>query len=895
MKKIKIFKNIFALALVFLFTNFFAQCPTGSTSMPANTTTVPSGTTYCVSSDLTLTGGSLTINNGGKVVVTNGAKLTASGNFQVNGTLEIQDNSGVVLTGSAFVGAFGQSTYSSLLQMGKKSYFSITGSFVQQDNSFNGVYSTTSLIKQDAGSVIEVCATYTQQATTYAPVIYTGSAGAKSYFIVRAQANGGAGSQFSNNAEINWIAMNTVTSLSNGSATYCGPNATAATCGSWPTGLTTGSVCDQAMTIAQNLSGGGTTGSFCVTGCNYNTYINSLDPNTIEYDNMVSVFHSTIVREFDGKIKVWGQGIAQDGFGTSGNVAPPQLLNAANYGTGTNQLSGTVLRFAAGSSTNTQQFAVLTTDGLYFWGNQGVMVPLTNGANNVNSGAFRKAKVETYGTSGYKADGLPLGVNPSDVKMMFGTRDGLAIVTCTGAAWVLSSNGNTYGDGVTDSAANDLVWHRVSTAANTPLNNVVAVRGTYQTMFALTSDGNIYTWGVGTRISATGTAGNASDRQYATLMNKPAGITPKMIGMTSSTNGKSYYLLATNGNLYSMGENESRQLGTGNTTDYSEWQLVTATSGTNTLGGNIAWISPQEHEGGNYAAINIITNDGKLWAWGNSDTGMLGASGTINPTFMPGSTTGTYNPGKLNTSDKLIAVETGGHTTLTIKQCSIKFGYVGHKIRGSMANNTTDSGTETEFNFSDTAVLSICGAVSAPVVENLKICQGTTANLANAQPPIIPSGATGINWWTDAAGTIPVTNPAAVGPGTYYATYQGLVVKCPTPMTVSYYTPADPDYNTCACFNDAVTTGTAKDTKVGITLLKRAGADNTDNWPMVRKGGHIALESNTQGFVPTRIAKADLGNIAQPQEGMMVYDTTDKCLKIYTAGDWKCFNTPSCP
>lgn len=97
------------------------------------------------------------------------------------------------------------------------------------------------------------------------------------------------------------------------------------------------------------------------------------------------------------------------------------------------------------------------------------------------------------------------------------------------------------------------------------------------------------------------------------------------------------------------------------------------------------------------------------------------------------------------------------------------------------------------------------------------------------------------------------------------------------------------------CYNPAVTTGNAQDTKVGITLLKRASAQDADNWPMVRKGAFMALESNNQGFVPTRIAKANLGNITKPQEGMMVYDTTDKCLKIYTGTEWKCFSTPGCP
>ncbi|MCW3161323.1 hypothetical protein [Chryseobacterium oryctis] len=98
------------------------------------------------------------------------------------------------------------------------------------------------------------------------------------------------------------------------------------------------------------------------------------------------------------------------------------------------------------------------------------------------------------------------------------------------------------------------------------------------------------------------------------------------------------------------------------------------------------------------------------------------------------------------------------------------------------------------------------------------------------------------------------------------------------------------------CLNDPASPGIGgTDTKVGITLLKRAGADDADNWPMVRKSGHIALESNTKGFVVTRIAKANLGNITKPQEGMMVYDTTDKCLKIYSDGAWRCFNEPTCP
>ena len=97
-----------------------------------------------------------------------------------------------------------------------------------------------------------------------------------------------------------------------------------------------------------------------------------------------------------------------------------------------------------------------------------------------------------------------------------------------------------------------------------------------------------------------------------------------------------------------------------------------------------------------------------------------------------------------------------------------------------------------------------------------------------------------------------------------------------------------------ACYNDAYIGAAGMDTKHGITLLQRAGADN-GNWPMIRKSAHTALESNTKGFVITRMTTAQVTAIVSPQEGMMVYDTTAKCLKLYDGTAWSCFNTPACP
>ena len=100
------------------------------------------------------------------------------------------------------------------------------------------------------------------------------------------------------------------------------------------------------------------------------------------------------------------------------------------------------------------------------------------------------------------------------------------------------------------------------------------------------------------------------------------------------------------------------------------------------------------------------------------------------------------------------------------------------------------------------------------------------------------------------------------------------------------------------CLENAMTSGTTSDTKMGITSLARAGSEtSSDNWPMVRKGGYIALESNKKPFVISRVSTAGLANITNPVEGMMVYDTTENCLKVYVnaAVGWKCFNKKTCP
>ena len=352
--------------------------------------------------------------------------------------------------------------------------------------------------------------------------------------------------------------------------------------------------------------------SRCVNGCNPNTFVNSSDPNTIEYDNVVSAV-TTLAKTDNGTFTIWGQGASP----TGGSLLAPTAITPANgY-----SYTGTPLKATTGSFVDYStpgfiyyhaQSALLTTNGLYLWGSPNRLVS----SSIKNTAAFGKITVNG------KADGLPAGVTPNDVKMMFGSHQTLGIVTCSGDAWVLSFGGSKNGDGTVQNAANNVIWHRVKTSATTDLNGVVAMRGNALALFALTSDGKLYTWGTGTYLG-DGTA--AANRTYATEVVVPAGVTPKMIGMTMGTaTSQPYYLLATDGRLFSMGENSSRQLGDGTTADKTTWvqpQKMTDQygQGTGPLV-NIAWISPNEHAHDNStvpkAGVNVLTNDKKLWGWG---------------------------------------------------------------------------------------------------------------------------------------------------------------------------------------------------------------------------------------------------------------------------------------
>ncbi|MCY0978855.1 hypothetical protein PGH12_09740 [Chryseobacterium wangxinyae] len=96
------------------------------------------------------------------------------------------------------------------------------------------------------------------------------------------------------------------------------------------------------------------------------------------------------------------------------------------------------------------------------------------------------------------------------------------------------------------------------------------------------------------------------------------------------------------------------------------------------------------------------------------------------------------------------------------------------------------------------------------------------------------------------------------------------------------------------CFRTATTTGTTLATNHGITALSRAGVSN-GNWPMKITGAYTALDAKTKGLVINRLTTTQVNAITAPVVGMMVYDTTVNCLKIYDSTNaWRCFSTQTC-
>ncbi|MCC7443812.1 MAG: DUF11 domain-containing protein, partial [Saprospiraceae bacterium] len=458
---------------------------------------------------------------------------------------------------------------------------------------------------------------------------------------------------------------------------------------------------------------------------NYGVNSNN-DASSIQYDNFVNMFHGAIIRNPDGYFYTWGERMRPSNSPTnsSNDITTPEKID----NTFSSTLTGQYLMATGGSNLNNANYQafILTTDGLFVWGKSNIVIS--------SSLTSTQSVSKVSGGSNMTAKGLPSGVEPRDVKMLWATFNTLALLTCDGKAYVLSRN--AYMRGAGSSATSSTTWYRVKTSAsgNPDLENVIALRGASRAMMALTSDNKVYTWGPQVYLGdGSALKTNNSDNYYATQMTLPtteSGSIKMIQATTKGTNSTetditisiststTYYILYANGHLWALGDGTGRQLGNWSTSNSNTWvQPKYPDTGNPSQAGlpmnDIVWISANEHDGTN-SEIAAINTGKKMWNWGGDARSMLGrgdlsamADADINGhpknPGQPAFNDDPNNPERANRGedfdgavDNVLAISTGGHTIMLIKECSTRLGYMGHAVGGSAA---TGYSTDKQFPF----------------------------------------------------------------------------------------------------------------------------------------------------------------------------------------------------
>ena len=88
----------------------------------------------------------------------------------------------------------------------------------------------------------------------------------------------------------------------------------------------------------------------------------------------------------------------------------------------------------------------------------------------------------------------------------------------------------------------------------------------------------------------------------------------------------------------------------------------------------------------------------------------------------------------------------------------------------------------------------------------------------------------------------------------------------------------------CPCVKPMIAGSPQLNTPVGISTTTKP---SNSNWPEQIPNAFVVIDSKNKGFVVTRLANPSV-QITSPVEGMVAFDTTENCLKLYNGSVWKC-------
>jgi alpha-tubulin suppressor-like RCC1 family protein len=152
---------------------------------------------------------------------------------------------------------------------------------------------------------------------------------------------------------------------------------------------------------------------------------------------------------------------------------------------------------------------------------------------------------------------------------------------------------------------------------------VVAVAAGHDTSYALTSSGAVYAWGLNDR----GQLGNGNDTGPTTCNSVPCATTPVAVPLPAGTtvtalaSGAEHVLALTSaGAILAWGQNQFGQIGIGNTNTPQTSPVAVSTPAGTTFSAVAA---------GHFFSIGL-TSGGGVYAWGENESGQLGNGNTTN-------------------------------------------------------------------------------------------------------------------------------------------------------------------------------------------------------------------------------------------------------------------------